>query len=83
MRVQDLERLLEEHGLEAGSGLSGSTRDGRDGQREVSQLKVDEGSVDREVEVQEEKQSEVPDDPRDLSLNHLVSQVLLLISDYV
>jgi hypothetical protein len=68
MRVQDLERLLKEQGIETGASSSAD-----EGQVDATQLKLDRGSSDQPVEVIEQTQREVPDDPRDLSRDHLVS----------
>lgn len=67
MRVQDLERLLKEHGIETGADGSNG-----DSQRDNLESKADRKSSDHAVEIPE-TQREVPDDPRDLSRDHLVS----------
>jgi hypothetical protein len=68
MRVQDLERLLKEHGIETGASSSVD-----EGQVDATQPKPNRRLSDQPVEVIEQTQREVPDDPRDLSRDHLVS----------
>lgn len=69
MRVQDLERLLKEHGIEAGS--SGSLLEAAKDVPIPTPDRVIAPIRDRVVDQTEN--SEGIDDPRDLSLDHLVS----------